>query len=339
MLGQTSRLGALLDPLVDRLYVVTTLVTFVARDFIPWWVAAILIGRDLLLALTLPIYRRRGLPPPEVVYLGKAATFLLMFALPLILAGHGDWAIGPFTHAFGFAFLIWGTVLYVWTAAIYVLKAVDVATNARGRAPMKSTGEDVRRNPVPSLLRSLMTEHLDPGYEATAFERQHEHTKNRPSKTGPWLALGALLIGFIVTVSAVQATKQVTGTEEVRSELVAKVRDAEDRIDSLAASRDSLGGAVDAARGVALEGDARGSAVLDQLRAVESGAGAEAVHGEGLVVTLTDPAGRPNLSDASQRSVGARPSFSIAICRPSSTRCGRAAPRQSPSAACESGRR
>ncbi len=127
VLGQTSRLGALLDPLVDRLYVVTTLVTFVARDFIPWWVAAILIGRDLLLALTLPIYRRRGLPPPEVVYLGKAATFLLMFALPLILAGHGDWAIGPFTHAFGFAFLIWGTVLYVWTAAIYVLKAVDVA--------------------------------------------------------------------------------------------------------------------------------------------------------------------------------------------------------------------
>lgn len=101
---------------------------------------------------------------------------------------------------------------------------------------MKSTGEDVRRNPVPSLLRSLMTEHLDPGYEATAFERQHEHTKNRSSKTGPWLALGALLIGFIVTVSAVQATKQVTGTEEVRSELVAKVRDAEDRIDSLAAS-------------------------------------------------------------------------------------------------------
>ncbi|MER2221001.1 MAG: CDP-alcohol phosphatidyltransferase family protein, partial [Rhodococcus sp. (in: high G+C Gram-positive bacteria)] len=127
VLGQTSRLGALLDPLVDRLYVVTTLVTFVARDFIPWWVAAILIGRDLLLALTLPIYRRRGLPPPEVVYLGKAATFLLMFALPLILAGHGDWAIGPFTHAFGFAFLIWGTVLYVWTAVIYVLKAVDVA--------------------------------------------------------------------------------------------------------------------------------------------------------------------------------------------------------------------
>lgn len=127
ILDQSSKLGAVLDPLVDRLYVVTTLVTFVARDFIPWWVAAILIGRDLILALTLPIYRRRGLPPPEVIYLGKAATFLLMFALPLILAGHGDWPIAGFTHAFGFAFLIWGTVLYVWTAMIYVLKAARIA--------------------------------------------------------------------------------------------------------------------------------------------------------------------------------------------------------------------
>ncbi len=57
-----SRLGALLDPFVDRLYVISTLVAFVLRDIIPWWLAAILIGRDLILALTLPVYRRRGLP-------------------------------------------------------------------------------------------------------------------------------------------------------------------------------------------------------------------------------------------------------------------------------------
>ena len=74
ILDQSSKLGALLDPFVDRLYVVTTLVTFVLRGFIPWWVAAILIGRDAVLALTLLIYRRRGLPPPDVMYLGKGAT-------------------------------------------------------------------------------------------------------------------------------------------------------------------------------------------------------------------------------------------------------------------------
>ncbi|MEO7077505.1 MAG: CDP-alcohol phosphatidyltransferase family protein, partial [Rhodococcus sp. (in: high G+C Gram-positive bacteria)] len=71
-LDQSSQLGALLDPLVDRLSVVSALAAFVARGIIPWWVAAILIGRDVVLAGTLLIYRRRGLPPPEVIYLGKA---------------------------------------------------------------------------------------------------------------------------------------------------------------------------------------------------------------------------------------------------------------------------
>ncbi len=131
LLNQMSRLGALLDPFVDRLYVITTLIAFVARDIIPWWVAAILIGRDLLLALTLPIYRRRGLPPPEVVYLGKAATFALMFALPLLLAAQMDQAWSALAHATGYALLVWGTALYVWTAGIYIGKAAIVARTVR----------------------------------------------------------------------------------------------------------------------------------------------------------------------------------------------------------------
>ncbi|WP_346764812.1 CDP-alcohol phosphatidyltransferase family protein [Rhodococcus sp. HNM0569] len=130
LLNQMSRLGSLLDPFVDRLYVVVTLVAFVARDFLPWWVAAILIGRDVVLACTLPIYRRRGLPPPTVIYLGKAATFALMCALPLVLAAQLDWAGAATVHAFGFAFLVWGTVLYVWTGVIYLAKALALARSA-----------------------------------------------------------------------------------------------------------------------------------------------------------------------------------------------------------------
>ncbi|RVW04260.1 CDP-alcohol phosphatidyltransferase family protein [Rhodococcus xishaensis] len=129
LLNQTSRLGELLDPFVDRLYVVTTLIAFVLRDIIPWWVAAILIGRDLILALTLPIYRRRGLPPPDVIYLGKAATFALMVALPLLLAAQGDWGFATVAQALGYALLIWGTALYLWTAGLYIAKAVGVARN------------------------------------------------------------------------------------------------------------------------------------------------------------------------------------------------------------------
>lgn len=127
LLNQTSRLGALLDPLVDRLYVITTLVGFTLRGIIPWWVAAILIGRDLILALVLPIYRRRGLPPPAVLYLGKAATFALMFALPLVLAAQGDWGFAPIARAWGYALLVWGTGLYVWTGLLYLLAAANIA--------------------------------------------------------------------------------------------------------------------------------------------------------------------------------------------------------------------
>ncbi|MBF6371809.1 CDP-alcohol phosphatidyltransferase family protein [Nocardia farcinica] len=127
LLDQSSRLGALLDPFVDRLYLVTTLVAFVARGLLPWWVALLLVGRDAVLTLTLSIYRRRELDPPEVIYLGKAATFALMSALPWLLAGQMDWPLDGFGRAFGGALLIWGTAVYLWTGVLYAGKAVAVA--------------------------------------------------------------------------------------------------------------------------------------------------------------------------------------------------------------------
>ena len=132
LLDQSSRLGALLDPLVDRLYLVATLVGLAIRGIVPWWVAALLIGRDVVLSLTLGVYRRRGLPPPEVIYLGKAATFALMAALPWLLAGQAHWAAAGFGRAFGGALLWWGTVVYLWTGVLYIGKAVTVTRGRRG---------------------------------------------------------------------------------------------------------------------------------------------------------------------------------------------------------------
>ncbi|MFI1914044.1 CDP-alcohol phosphatidyltransferase family protein [Nocardia sp. NPDC020380] len=127
LLDQSSKLGALLDPLVDRLYLVATLGGFLIRGILPWWLVAILVGRELILFLALGVYRRRGLPPPEVIYLGKAATFALMSALPWILAGQMDWAAAGFSRAFGWAFMIWGTAAYIWTGILYLGKAIAVA--------------------------------------------------------------------------------------------------------------------------------------------------------------------------------------------------------------------
>ncbi|WP_216894089.1 CDP-alcohol phosphatidyltransferase family protein [Nocardia alni] len=127
LLDQYSRLGALLDPFVDRLYLVATLLGLLLRGILPWPFVVVLIGRDLILAAVLPIYRRRALDPPEVIYLGKAATFALMAALPWLLAGQMHWPLSGFGRAFGWAFLIWGTAVYVWTGVLYLGKALAVA--------------------------------------------------------------------------------------------------------------------------------------------------------------------------------------------------------------------
>ncbi|MBO0854121.1 MAG: CDP-alcohol phosphatidyltransferase family protein [Nocardia sp.] len=127
LLDQSSKLGAMLDPLVDRLYLIATVLGLLLRSILPWPFVVALIGRDLILSATLPIYRRRNLDPPEVIYLGKAATFALMSALPWLLAGQMNWPPAGFGRAFGWALLWWGTVVYVWTGLLYLGKAFAVA--------------------------------------------------------------------------------------------------------------------------------------------------------------------------------------------------------------------
>ena len=123
-LNQTSRLGALLDPAADRLYIVATLVAFVLRGIVPWWLAAVLIGKDVVVGLCLPLLRRAGYAPPEVHYVGKAATFALLYAFPLLLLAQGGATIAAIARPFGYAFTAWGTALYVWSGVLYVAQVV-----------------------------------------------------------------------------------------------------------------------------------------------------------------------------------------------------------------------
>ncbi|HWE90974.1 MAG TPA: CDP-alcohol phosphatidyltransferase family protein [Pseudonocardiaceae bacterium] len=131
-LGQTTRLGALLDPAADRLYIVATLVAFVVRGIVPWWLAAILVGKDVVVGLCLPVLRRYGYAPPEVHYLGKAATFALLYAFPLLLLARIA-AVAPVAEPVGYAFTAWGTALYVWSGVLYVSQVV-IAVRAAQRS-------------------------------------------------------------------------------------------------------------------------------------------------------------------------------------------------------------
>ncbi len=126
LMDQYSRLGELLDPAVDRLYMVVVPVTMALAGIVPWWIVAVLLVRDGLLAAMLPVLRSRGLTALPVTYLGKAATFALMSALPLILLGQWDALWSRVIGACGWAFLIWGIYMYLWSFVLYVIQLAKV---------------------------------------------------------------------------------------------------------------------------------------------------------------------------------------------------------------------
>jgi len=122
-LDQVSRLGQLLDPAADRLFILVTLVGLASRDIVPWWLLGVIVGRDVLLAALLPMLARRGYGPLPVHFVGKAGTFALLYALPLLLLAHGS---GPWHQAafvVGWAFAWWGIGLYWFAALLYVRQA------------------------------------------------------------------------------------------------------------------------------------------------------------------------------------------------------------------------
>jgi cardiolipin synthase (CMP-forming) len=132
-LGQVSRLGELLDPLADRLYILATLVAFTAREVVPWQFTVALLAREVLLLGALAVLRRHGHGPPPVHYVGKTATFLLLAAFPILLLAAAVPTAGPVAGAVGWALAWWGLVLYWVAGALYVIQARQLVRAVRGR--------------------------------------------------------------------------------------------------------------------------------------------------------------------------------------------------------------
>jgi cardiolipin synthase (CMP-forming) len=129
--NQVSRLGQLLDPAADRLYILATLVGLAWRGVVPWWLLALVVGRDVLLAFTIPLLARYGYGPLPVHFLGKAATFNLLYAFPLLLLAQIGGPVADVARVFGWAFAWWGTALYWWAGWLYVRQVRDVVSAAR----------------------------------------------------------------------------------------------------------------------------------------------------------------------------------------------------------------
>lgn len=129
--NQVTRLGQLLDPAADRLYIFSALVGLAITNHIPWWLVLVVVARDLMLAAAYPVLATHGHGPLPVHYLGKAGTFALMYAFPLLLMADiwegAEFVILPI--AWGFA--LWGVGLYWWAGFVYLRQVADVVTKSK----------------------------------------------------------------------------------------------------------------------------------------------------------------------------------------------------------------
>lgn len=119
-LDQVSRLGQLLDPAADRLYIFAALIGLAWRDVLPWWLVIVIVARDVMLAVLGVILANHGFGPLPVHHLGKVATFCLFVALPLLMLGEAFSVLAPISLPLGWAFALWGAFLYWWAGIVYI---------------------------------------------------------------------------------------------------------------------------------------------------------------------------------------------------------------------------
>jgi cardiolipin synthase len=138
-LNQVSELGKMLDPAADRLYILATILGLAVRSIIPWWLLGLLVGRELIVGIALLVLRRRTkYGSLQVAFVGKAATFCLMYAFPLLFIGAHGGTAAAVVRVFGWAFAVWGTALYWWAASLYVTQVRDLLKGAHVKGAVAS---------------------------------------------------------------------------------------------------------------------------------------------------------------------------------------------------------
>jgi cardiolipin synthase len=125
--NQQSRLGQVLDPAADRLYIAATVIGLAVRGIIPWWLVGLLVAREVVLGAALLVLRQHGYAPLQVSLVGKTATLCLLYAFPLLFLGSHTGPLAQAAQIIGWAFAIWGTALYWWAAALYLMQTARLA--------------------------------------------------------------------------------------------------------------------------------------------------------------------------------------------------------------------
>jgi len=125
-LDQVTRLGQLLDPAADRLYIFAALVGLAANALVPWWIVVVIVARDVFLLVLGVVLANHGYGSLPVHQLGKVATFALFFGVPVIMLGLAFPAVEPVSQPIGWASTLWGAFLYWWAGVIYAIETARV---------------------------------------------------------------------------------------------------------------------------------------------------------------------------------------------------------------------
>jgi len=133
--NQVSRLGQVLDPIADRAYILAIIVGLAARGVLPWILVVVLLARDVMLATLVPALRARGYSSLPVHFLGKIATFCLLYAFPVVLLGELDFTGSIVFLVFGWAVVLWGTFFYWWAAILYMYQGISFIRHTPVRRP------------------------------------------------------------------------------------------------------------------------------------------------------------------------------------------------------------
>lgn len=134
-MNSVSRLGELLDPFADRLYIVATVIGFTIREVLPLWFTCALLLREAVLGVALIILRRHGYGPPPVHYVGKTGTFLLLGSFPIILLSAAVPSLAWWAHPVGWGLAWWALGLYWCAAVLYLVQAVRLLRADREESP------------------------------------------------------------------------------------------------------------------------------------------------------------------------------------------------------------
>lgn len=182
---------------------------------------------------------------------------------------------------------------------------VDPASSLGGFDPEAGLNHHERdapqRIPVPSLLRSLLSDHLDPGYAAAAAAR-HDQPAGRLRAAG-WTLLAGLTVAVVFAAAASQAQSVAPANRQTQLVLADSVRAGESRTDAVEVTRDQLAAEVETERRSRLAGDEQGRALLAALDEAEFAAAVTPAIGPGIEVSVTDPGMSRDLTDVSKQRV------------------------------------